>query len=105
MDDQWHVCDSRDRRADFSNHGRCTDIFAPGKDITSAWIDSNRSTKTISGTSMASPHVAGVAALLLEANPDSSPADIERQLLKEAASGKIGDRKGSPNKLLQSIKR
>lgn len=97
--------DSRDRRADFSNHGRCTDIFAPGKDITSAWIDSSGSTKTISGTSMASPHVAGVAALLLEESPDSSPADIERELLKAATSGKIGDRKGSPNKLLQSINR
>ncbi|MBB3046316.1 subtilisin family serine protease [Litorivivens lipolytica] len=95
--------DNRDRRAGFSNHGRCADLFAPGKDITSAWIDSNRSTKTISGTSMASPHVAGVAALMLEAEPDRSPAELEKALLKASVSGKIGDRKGSPDKLLQVI--
>ncbi|WP_372748984.1 S8 family peptidase [Litorivivens sp.] len=93
--------DKTDRRADFSNHGRCADLFAPGKDITSAWIDSNRATKTISGTSMASPHVAGVVALLLEKNPKLSPADIEKQLLTLTASGKIRDNKGVPNKLLQ----
>lgn len=92
--------DSRDRRADFSNHGRCTDIFAPGKDITSAWIGSNSASKTISGTSMASPHVAGAVALLLEQDGKLSPADIEKRLLQASASGKIADRKGSPNKLL-----
>lgn len=91
---------SRDRRADFSNHGRCTDIFAPGKDITSAWINSNSASKTISGTSMASPHVAGAVALLLEQDAKLSPADIEKRLLQASTNGKIADRKGSPNQLL-----
>lgn len=91
---------NKDGRASFSNYGSCTDIFAPGKDITSAWMTSNSATKTISGTSMASPHVAGAVALLLEEDSKRKPADIEKLLLGKASGGKISDRKGSPDKLL-----
>ena len=63
-----------DARASFSNFGTCLDLFAPGVGITSAWFSSNTATNTISGTSMASPHAAGVAALILGANPGFTPA-------------------------------
>ena len=65
-----------DRRSSFSNYGSCVDIFAPGSDITSAWYTGNSSANTISGTSMASPHVAGAMALVLEDNPDASPSAV-----------------------------
>jgi cerevisin len=58
-----------DRMASFSNYGKCVDVFAPGKDITSTWIGSNVATNTISGTSMASPHVAGLMAYFLSQYP------------------------------------
>ena len=70
--------DTSDARASFSNWGACVDGFAPGRNITSAWL--NNGTNTISGTSMASPHVAGAAAQYLGANPSATPAQVEAAL-------------------------
>ncbi|MEO7998742.1 MAG: S8 family peptidase, partial [Gemmatimonadaceae bacterium] len=67
---------SNDFRASYSNYGTCVDIFAPGSSITSSWYTSDIATNTISGTSMATPHVAGVAALYLETHPTDAPATV-----------------------------
>jgi subtilisin family serine protease len=90
-----------DARASFSNYGTCTDIFAPGQDITSAWRTSDTATSTISGTSMAAPHVAGAAALYLAANASASPAAVQSALKANATPNKITNPgTGSPNLLL-----
>ncbi len=96
---------SIDYRASFSNWGSCLDVFAPGGGITSAWNTSATASNTISGTSMASPHVAGVAALALQQNPTASPEAISALIVSTAAVNRlpatsIGS--GSPNLLLQS---
>ncbi|NMT19356.1 S8 family serine peptidase, partial [Vibrio parahaemolyticus] len=78
--------------------GSCVDIFAPGSQIKSAWYDGGY--KTISGTSMATPHVAGVAALYLQENRSLSPSQVESLLVSRATSGKVTDTRGSVNKLL-----
>lgn len=94
---------SSDSRSYFSNWGKCLDIFAPGSSITSAWHTSNNATNTISGTSMAAPHVAGVAALYLQINPKASVAHVTGAILNTATPGKvIGRGTGSPNRLLYS---
>ena len=79
-----------DARASFSNIGTCVDIFAPGQNITSSWIGSNTATNTISGTSMATPHVAGAAAVYLQSNPSATPAQVTSYLTSQATSGAVG---------------
>ena len=94
---------STDARASYSNYGSCLDLFAPGSAITSAWISSNTSTNTISGTSMATPHVAGVAALYLQSNPAASPSVVRNALVGNATSSVVTSAgRRSPNLLLYS---
>ena len=84
-----------------SNQGSCVDIFAPGKEIVSAWEGGNSNTKESSGTSMAAPHVAGVAALYLEGNPSATPKEVESAIKSTATSGRLADLKNNtPNLLL-----
>lgn len=94
---------STDARASYSNYGSCLDLFAPGSAITSAWISSNTSTNTISGTSMATPHVAGEAALYLQSNPAASPSVVRNALVGNATSSVVTSAgRRSPNLLLYS---
>jgi serine protease len=72
--------DSTDTRASYSNYGTCLDIFGPGSSIKAAWINNPEATNTISGTSMATPHVAGVAAKYLSLDPSLSSAELTAQL-------------------------
>ncbi|MFG3495077.1 S8 family serine peptidase [Streptomyces sp. NPDC047928] len=92
---------SSDARSSFSNYGSILDIFAPGSSITSAWNSSDSATNTISGTSMATPHVAGAAALYLANNRSATPAQVATALTSAATSGAVGNPgSGSPNRLL-----
>lgn len=95
---------STDGRSSFSNFGTCVDIFAPGSSITSTTIASDTSAGTMSGTSMSSPHAAGVAALYLEMNPTASPFSVRTAIVNSATAGRLADvRTGSPNLLLYSL--
>ena len=90
-----------DTKASWANYGTCVDIFAPGVDITSSWYSSNSATNTISGTSMATPHVVGAAALYLEANPSATPAQVASALTTSATPNVVkSSGSGSPNRLL-----
>lgn len=94
---------STDARSSFSNFGTCLDIFAPGSSILSAWFTSNTATATLSGTSMASPHVAGVAALYKQANPSASSTTIRNAIVNNATTNVVTNAgTGSPNRLLYS---
>ena len=95
---------STDARASYSNFGTCLDLFAPGSSITSAWSTSDTATNTISGTSMASPHVAGVAALYLQGHTTASPATVRNAIVNGATTNVVtGAGTGSPNRLLYSL--
>lgn len=93
---------SADARSSFSNYGSVLDIFAPGSSITSTYNTSNTATSTLSGTSMASPHVAGAAAVYLGENPSATPAQVTTALTSAASASTLtGVGTGSPNLLLQ----
>jgi subtilisin family serine protease len=95
---------SSDARASYSNFGSCLDVFAPGSSITSAWSTSNTATNTISGTSMSSPHVAGVAALVLQGAPGASAETVRNTIVSSGTTGVVtGAGSGSPNVLLFSL--
>ncbi|MEM9605738.1 MAG: S8 family serine peptidase, partial [Pseudomonadota bacterium] len=94
---------SSDSRSSFSNFGTCVDVFAPGSSILSAWHTSNSASNTISGTSMASPHVAGVAAAYLQGNPGASPAQVAAALTSNGISNTLNNvGSGSPNLLVNT---
>jgi subtilisin family serine protease len=93
-----------DARSSFSNFGTCVDLFAPGSGILSAWFTSNTATATLSGTSMASPHVAGVAALYKQANPSASATTVRNAIVNNATTNVVTNAgTGSPNRLLYSL--
>ncbi|MER7333263.1 MULTISPECIES: S8 family serine peptidase [unclassified Micromonospora] len=95
---------NNDAAASFSNFGTCVDILAPGVNITSAWYTGNTATNTISGTSMASPHVAGAAALVLSANPSWSPQQVRDSLVNNATPNVVTNvGTGTPNRLLYVV--
>ena len=95
---------STDARSSFSNFGTCLDLFAPGSSILSAYYTSNTATATMSGTSMASPHVAGVAALYKQANPSASATTIRNAIVNNATTNVVTNAgSGSPNRLLYSL--
>jgi serine protease len=93
-----------DARSSFSNFGTCLDIYAPGSNITSAGFSSDTGTATMSGTSMASPHVAGVAALYLQSNPTATAQQVRDALVAGGITGVVsGAGTGSPNVLLNAL--
>src|SRR5204863_7527120 len=90
-----------DARSSFSNFGSVVDIFAPGSSITSAWATSDTATNTISGTSMATPHVAGVAARYLQSHTTASPATVRNAIVAAANLNRLsGIPSGTANRLL-----
>jgi len=97
----FNIGETTDSRSGYSNFGTCLDIFAPGSNIVSSWMGSTTATNTISGTSMATPHVAGVAAVLFGRYPTSTPAEIATMLRNSATPNVVlAAGTGSPNYLL-----
>jgi subtilisin family serine protease len=92
--------DSNDRKASWANYGNCVDWFAPGVSITSAWYTSNTATRTISGTSMATPHTAGVAAQYLQTSPGASPATVRSTLFNLTTKSIVTSSSTTNNHLL-----
>ncbi|MDN0195960.1 S8 family peptidase [Streptomyces sp. S.PNR 29] len=95
---------STDAKASYSNYGSSLDLFAPGSSITAGWYTSDTATNTISGTSMATPHVAGAAAVYLANHTSSTPAQVATALVNGATTGKVTSAgTGSPNRLLKIV--
>jgi subtilisin family serine protease len=95
---------STDARASFSNYGSCVDMFAPGSGITSAWNTSDTATTSLSGTSMATPHVTGAAALYLQGHASASPAQVAQAVIAQATLNRVTSAgTGSPNRLLYTL--
>ncbi|MFF9453287.1 S8 family peptidase [Streptomyces flaveolus] len=95
---------STDARASYSNYGSALDIFAPGSSITAGWNTGDTATNTISGTSMATPHVAGAAAVYLASHASATPAQVATALVNGATTGKVtSPGSGSPNRLLKLV--
>jgi subtilisin family serine protease len=92
--------DKTDTKARWSNYGTCVDWFAPGVGITSSWYTSNTATNTISGTSMATPHTAGAAALYLSVNPSATPQQVREELYANTTKGVVLSSKTANNHLL-----
>ncbi len=95
---------SGDVRASYSNYGACVDVFAPGSSITSAWYTGTSATNTISGTSMATPHVVGVVALALQGNPEALPPAVADYIVSTSTLNRLTSTgTGSPNRLLYAL--
>jgi|KBSSwiStaDraftv2_1062776.scaffolds.fasta_scaffold81989_3 subtilisin family serine protease len=92
--------DKTDTKTSWSNYGSCVDWFGPGLGITSSWYSSNSATNTISGTSMATPHTAGVAALYLQSNPSSTPAQVRDALYANSTKSVVKNANTANNHLL-----
>jgi subtilisin family serine protease len=92
--------DKTDKAASFSNYGTCVDLFAPGVGITSDWFTSPSATNTISGTSMATPHVTGVAALYLQVNPGAPPSTVASALAAATTKNAVPTNRTANNDLL-----
>ncbi|KAJ2935686.1 hypothetical protein H1R20_g1412, partial [Candolleomyces eurysporus] len=91
-----------DARSSFSNYGAVVDVFAPGSNVISAWIGSNTATNSISGTSMATPHVAGLAAYLISKEGNVSPAALETKIKNLSTKNALtGIPSGTANNLIR----
>jgi PKD repeat protein len=94
---------STDAKASYSNYGNCVDLFAPGSSITSAWYTSSTAINTISGTSMATPHVAGGAALFLEKNPGATPQQVYDAVTTNSTKNKVSNSSTTNNHMLYTL--
>jgi subtilisin family serine protease len=94
---------STDAKASYSNYGNCVNLFAPGSSITSAWHTSNTAINTISGTSMASPHVAGAAALYLQNNSSATPQQVYDALTTNSTKNKVTSSNTANNHMLYTL--